>query len=133
MRYLSLLFSLALVACATTDSGSGDIVVEAVSQGQALVGVNCIVANGSGSWNIVTPAIVSVGAASDDLHVVCEKTGYRTSELIFRPSSGNSGSGMGLSIGGGGGRVGGGLGFSFPLGSGGQRYPARIVVEMTLQ
>ena len=133
MRYLSLLLSFALIACATTDSGNGEITVETASRGQALTGASCVVSNGGGSWNVVTPATVVVGAASGDLRVVCDKSGYRTSELIFRPSSGYSGSGMGLSIGGGGGHVGGGLGLSFPLGSSGRRYPPRIVVEMNFQ
>lgn len=130
MRRSILILSLALAACATTGSGGGDITLETTSKGQPLAGATCVVHTGAGNWTVATPGTVVVGRPSGDLHVVCDKPGYRTSELIYKPSSGYSGSSMGIGVGGGSGHVGMGVGLSFPLMLGGGSYPARITVEM---
>ena len=132
MRYPVLLVSIALAACATMGPGSDSITLETYSRGQPLQGVNCTVSTASGSWNVVAPATIQVGSANGDLRVICNKEGYRTSELLFKPSSA-SGSSLGLGVGGGGGHVGVGLGMSVPitLGSGG--YPSRVSVELNPQ
>jgi hypothetical protein len=132
MRYLSLLFPLALAACATTGSNGGSILVETVAQGQALNGASCSVSTNGGSWSVTTPASVAIGGANGDLRVICNKPGYRTSELILKPSSYANPS-MGVGIGGGSGNVGVGLGFSLPIASGGASYPGRITVNMNPQ
>lgn len=134
MRYSILILSLALAACATTGSGSGVIMLETTSKGQPLTGANCVIHTGAGNWTVATPGTVVVGSPSGDLHVVCDKPGYRTSELIYKPSSGGyPGSSLGIGVGGGGGHVGMGVGLSFPIMLGGGAYPARITVEMNPQ
>lgn len=132
MRRLILLLSITLAACATSGSSGGSIAIETYSRGQPLPGVNCIVNTGSGSWNVVTPATVPVGSASGDLRVVCNKAGYRTSELLFRPSSA-SGSSLGVGVGGGSGHVGVGVGMSVPIILGRDGYPSRVSVDMNPQ
>jgi hypothetical protein len=133
MRRLILVLSLALAACATTQS-SGGITVETTSQGQPLAGANCEVRTGAGSWNVVTPGTVNVGDALGDLRVVCDKPGFRTSEMIYRTSgSAYSGPNVGVGVGGGSGNVGVGLGLSVPILSARGGYPARITVNMNLQ
>jgi hypothetical protein len=130
MRYPVLLMSIALAACATTGPGDDSIALDTYSRGQPLPGANCTVSTASGSWNVVTPATVQVGSASGDLRVVCNKDGYRTSELLFKPAGTSSGSSLGLGVGGGGGHVGVGLGMSVPITLGSRGYPNRVSVEL---
>lgn len=131
MRYLILLFSLSLAACATTGSGNGAVSIETMSNGQPLPGAQCSVSTGAGNWNVSTPATAPVGSPHGDLRVICNKSGYRTSEVVYRPTSPmNSNVGIGV---GSGGRVGVGIGLGFPIGLGGGGYPSRIVVEMNPQ
>ncbi len=132
MRYLILLLPIALAACATTGSSGGGIAVETVSRGQALPGANCVVSTGAGNWNVTTPAAVAVGSASGDLRVLCHKAGYRSSEMVFKPSS-PLGSNVGLGVGGGSGNVGVGVGLNFPISLGGGSYPSRVTVDMNPQ
>jgi hypothetical protein len=132
MRHLILLLPVVLAACATTGSTGGAITVETVSGGQALPGADCLVSTGAGSWNIRTPASVNVGSASGDLRVVCNKAGYRTSELVFKPSN-PVGSSVGLGVGGGGGNVGVGVGMNFPIRVGSGSYPSHVTVNMNPQ
>lgn len=132
MRYPVLSLAIALAACATTGPGSDSVALETYSRGQPLPGANCTVSTASGSWNVVTPATVQIGSANGDLRVVCNKEGYRTSELLFRPSSA-SGSSLGLGVGGGGGHVGVGLGMSVPIALGSGGYPSRVSVELNPQ
>lgn len=129
MRQLILLLPIAIAACATTGSSGGNIAIETASRGQALAGATCTVSAGTGSWNVTTPATVNIGSASGDLRVVCNKDGYRTSEMIFKPSS-PLGSSVGLGVGGGGGNVGVGVGLNFPISLGGGTYPSRVTVDL---
>jgi len=129
MRHLILLLPIVIAACATTGSSEGVISIDTKARGQELVGANCNVSTNAGNWNVVTPASVPVGSASGDLRVVCNKDGYRTSEVIHRPSN-PLGSSVGLGAGGGGGRVGVGVGLSFPISLGGGRYPSQVTVEL---
>jgi hypothetical protein len=131
MRILIPLLALALTACATGGPGRDGITVETTAAGQPLAGANCAVQTNSGSWNVVTPGVVNVGATNGDLRVVCEKAGYRTSELLFQPVS-RTGSSLGIGMGGGGGNVGVGVGLSFPLMSG-ATYPSRVTIDMRPQ
>lgn len=132
MRHLILLLPLTLAACATTGSSGGNITIETTSRGQAVTGANCAVSTNAGSWNVATPGSVNIGSASGDLRVVCQKDGYRTSEMVFRPSS-PFGSSVGLGVGGGGGNVGVGVGLSFPVSLGGGTYPSRVTVDLNPQ
>jgi hypothetical protein len=134
MRHLILLLPIALAACATTGSGGSGISIETASKGQAVSGANCVVSTHGGNWTVTTPATVNVGNVNGDLRVICNKEGYRTSELVFRPYSGGPyGSSVGLGVGGGSGNVGVGLGMSVPLGFGGRGYPARVTVDLNPQ
>lgn len=132
MRHLILFLPLALAACATTGSSGGRIAIETTSRGQAISGANCTVSTNAGSWNVMTPASVNIGSASGDLRVICQKDGYRTSEMVYRPSS-PFGSSVGLGVGGGGGNVGVGVGLSFPISLGGGTYPSRVTVDLNPQ
>jgi len=132
MRHLILSLPLALVACATTGSSGGNIAIETTSRGQAVAGAHCAVSTNAGNWSVTTPGSVNIGSASGDLRVICQKDGYRTSEMVFRPSS-PTGSSVGLGVGGGGGNVGVGVGLSFPISLGGGTYPSRVTVDLNLQ
>lgn len=130
MRCAILLLSLALAACATTGSNGGVVAISTATKGQELPGAKCVVSTAAGSWDVTTPGSVQIGSAAGDLRVVCNKAGYRTSEVIYRPSSG-VGSSVGIGAGGGSNNVGVGIGLSIPVqlgGSGG--YPANITVDM---
>jgi hypothetical protein len=129
MRHLILLLPSAIAACATTGSGDGSISIETTSRGKPLPAVHCMVSTNAGNWNVTTPASVSVGHTRGDLRVVCSKDGYRTAELIFKPSNG-LGSNVGVGVGGGSGNVGVGVGLNFPIGLGRNTYPSRVTVDM---
>lgn len=130
MRTLILLLPLALAACATTGSSDGSILIETASKGQPVAGANCEVRTSTDSWQLVTPGSVTVGNADGDLHVVCNKDGYRTSETIIK-RPGRYGSSFGVSVGGGSGNVGVGMGLGIPINLGGGAYPSRITVDLT--
>jgi hypothetical protein len=132
MRYLILLLPMIFTACATTGSSESSVSIETVSGGQALTGADCKVSTNGGNWTVLTPAAVTVGNANGDLRVICNKFGYRTSEMIFKPSN-PLGSSVGLGVGGGSGNVGVGVGLSFPLILGGGNYPSRVTVELNPQ
>jgi hypothetical protein len=127
---------LALAGCAAPPV-SNEIGIETASAGQFLPGANCTVQTAAGSYSVVTPASVPVRNASGDLRVVCDRPGYRTSEVLYRGLghggySAYGGPSIGLGIGGGSGNVGYALGFGFPVGGvSGNSLPPRIVVEMT--
>ena len=142
-RAAVILTVLTLSACATTDDASqaqgGNIEVLAASGGQAVTGAKCVATTAAGRWELTPPAVVPIGAPAGDLRIICNKAGYRTSEVLYRPSpytvGGNSNVGVG--IGGGSGNVGVGIGFNIPIGGGARTvpggYPQRIVVEMNPQ
>jgi len=135
MRYSILLLPIVLAACVTAGSSDGRLTIETASRGQAITGANCIVATGAGNWNVLTPATVLIGSAGGDLGVVCNKDGYRPSELIVHPSAPvYSGSNMGVGVAGGNGGSAVGLGINFPIGtSGGGGYPSHVTIELTPQ
>ena len=142
MRILSsvstLTLTLALGACVTPPV-SNDLAIETASIGQFLPGANCTVQTVEGSFTVVTPATVPVRDTPGDLRVVCDRQGYRTSEVLYRGLGyggygGYGGSSVGIGLGGGGGNVGFGLGLGIPIGGGANNSaPSRIVVEMTPQ
>ncbi|MFM8465938.1 MAG: hypothetical protein ACKOAO_00050 [Oxalobacteraceae bacterium] len=125
-----------LASCASTTPADGRIEILTTSRSQPLEGAQCEVEIGVSKWTITTPGSLQVGEAKGDLSVVCNKEGYRTSEVVFRhgsssvPGATRVGVGMGGGFGGYSG-VGISLGFGFPLSSGRATYPARVVVDMT--
>lgn len=128
---------LMLCACATTLPFDGQVEILATSRDQPLTGAECIVTTDSGNWTVQTPGQAPVGAVNGDLRVVCNKAGYRTSEVIHRNSGGRLSSGatrVGVGIGGGVGThsgVGVSLGFGFPVAGGRSDYPSKVIVDMT--
>ena len=135
MRHPVLLLTIALAACATTGS-NGLLTIETAARGQPLADANCIASTNGGSWNLMTPATVQIGGVNGDLHVLCNKDGYRASEMIFRPSPppGSYGSSVGVGAAGGSGHSGVGVGLNFPIWlGGGSSYPSRIIIEMNPQ
>jgi hypothetical protein len=113
--------------------------IDTVSQGQALPGASCVVSSGAQSFTVVTPATVTLPDRFGDLRVLCDKPGYRSSELILQDLPGGGaygwpGSNLGIGISGGsGGRVGMGVGLSFPFFMGQGGSPRRVVIEMNPQ
>lgn len=129
MRRLIYALPIALAACASSGPGGGNVAIETTAGGQALLGANCVVSTNAGRWNVVTPGSAPVGSASGELRVLCNRSGYRASEVVYRPSTPTN-SNVGIGIGGGSGHVGVGLGLGIPIGLGGGRYPSTITVEM---
>lgn len=127
---------LALVSCASIPPPDGRIEILSTARSQPLAGAVCEVETGAGKWNVTTPGAVELGQPQGDLKVVCNKAGYRTSEVVFRrggsasPGATRVGVGVGGGFGGYSG-VGISLGFGFPLSSGRGTYPAQVVVDMT--
>lgn len=119
----------ALSGCATPGAGDTGILIETETRGQALAGAACVAIIGDMRWDFVTPAVISVGQNRGDLRIVCNKTGYRTSELLFKPAGGY-GSGFSAGFGAGSYGSGVGLGFGIPLGGSSAAYPKRLVLEM---
>ncbi len=138
MRPAVLLLPLLLLAsCASQPQRPpGRVNILSTSAGQPLDGAACTVDTGAGRWAVQTPAVIDVGEPSGDLRVICQRPGYRSSEVLIRAGSGSSpgASRVGVGVGGGTGYrsgVGVSLGFGFPLASGRTRYPAQVVVDMT--
>ena len=132
--------ALAVGACATPPVNN-ELGIESASGGQFLPGASCTVQTAEGGFTVVTPAIVPMRNTVGDLRVICNRAGYRTSEVVYRGLGYNGGYGgyggyggpsVGLGLGGGGGNVGFGLGLGFPIGGvANNNAPSRIVVEMT--
>ncbi len=129
-----------LAACSSTPQRpEGEVEILTTGQGRPLSGAECTVDTGAGSWKVVTPAVAEVGQPQGDLRVVCNRLGYRTSEVLVRAGGGGytpGGTSVGVGVGGGTwGRhsgIGVSLGFGFPLSIGSRaRYPAQLVVDMT--
>ena len=129
--------TLSISGCAVTPPFDGRVEILSSSRDQSLTGADCVVTTDSGSWTVQTPGHAAVGAANGDLRVVCDKAGYRTSEVIHRSSAAHRGPGasrVGVGIGGGRGvysGVGVSLGFGFPLAGARSDYPSRVTVDMT--
>lgn len=135
-RLFAMGWALGLGACATAPV-SNDLSIETVSRGQPVPGASCTVQLVEGSFNIVTPAVVPARNTRGDLRVVCNKPGYRASEVLYRGGyTGYDGYGsrtsLGFGIGGGGGSVGYGIGLGVPIGGGASpsSVPASVLVEM---
>ena len=131
-----------LCACASTPPRpEGQIEILTTAQGTPLSGAECTIDTASGSWKVVTPATANVGEPRGDLRVVCQRAGYRSSEVQVRvPGSGYvpGSTRVGVGVGGGtwGSHSGLGIspGFGFPVGGGSRaRYPAQVLVDMTPQ
>lgn len=128
-RPVVLLLPFLLAACASTGPNDGRVYIATAENGQEFPGANCTVITNAQSWNIVTPTTLAIGGASGELRVICNRVGYRTSEVRL-PPIGQSGSSVGLGLGGGTGAVGVGLGFRVPVNSSGGYYPSRVIVNM---
>ncbi len=129
-----------LGACASgPQRPEGEVEILTTAQGAPLSGADCRVDTGAVSQTVVTPAVVQLGQPRGDLRVVCNRAGYRSSEVLIRNPGGSYLPGstrVGVGVGGGTwGHSGGGisLGFGFPLAGGRSRYPAQVVVDMTPQ
>jgi len=138
MRILTSLLALLLAACASTGGSDRQVLITTAENGQSIEGAACSVTNNVQRWDIVTPANLTIEPADGDLHIVCDKEGYRGSELRLSPMGMPSGSSIGLGLGGASGgvgsAVGAGLGLTLPFG-GSRRgyYPAEITVNMMRQ
>ena len=126
-----------LAGCASQPQRpAGQIDIAVTSQGKPLDGANCVARTLSGSWSVQAPGVVNVGDPNGDLHVLCNHSGYRSSEVIIRAPAAPGAGGTHVSVGVGGGFGGyssGGvsLGLGFPILPAHPQYPARVVVDMT--
>ena len=130
---LAALLPLWLGACAVAPPGQPGILLETAVRGQPVAGATCAASIGPVHWDVTTPAVLALGDARGELRIVCEKPGFRTSELIFRSDSGGSfGAASGVSAGFGSGVYGSGLGLglSFPLGGTAAHFPKRLVIDL---
>ena len=136
-RLVSMMTMTLAVGACVTPPVSNELGIETASGGQLLPGAHCTVQTVEGSFNVVTPATVPVRGPPGDLRVVCDRPGFRPSEVVYRGLGyggygGYGGPSIGLGLGGGGGNVGFGLGLGFPIGGvANNSGPSRIVVEMT--
>ena len=136
-RLVSLMTMTFAVGACVSPPVSNELGIETASGGQFLPGAHCTVQTVEGSFNVVTPATVPVRRPPGDLRVVCDRPGFRPSEVVYRGLGyggygGYGGPSFGLGLGGGGGNVGFGLGLGFPIGGvANNSGPSRIVVEMT--
>lgn len=75
--------------CASVVSGTQQSVsVDAVSaSGSQIVGANCKLQNGDGTWFITTPGSTVVDRAYSDLVVTCEKSGAASASATARSST----------------------------------------------
>ena len=141
LKWWSVMLSVLLASgCATKPPFDGRVEILTTSREQTLTGADCIVTTDAGSWTVQTPGHATVGDPSGDLRVVCNKAGYRTSEVIHRSRAGRglnaSGTRVGVGVGGGLGGysgVGVSLGFGFPLTGTASDYPSQVTVEMAPQ
>lgn len=129
---------LSLSGCATTPPFDGRVEILTTSREKPLTGADCAVTTNSGSWNVQTPGFASVGDPNGDLRIVCNKAGYRSSEVIHRSHAGrgpgSDGTRVGVGVGGGLGGysgVGVSLGIGLPLGGARGDYPSQVIVDMT--
>ena len=139
MTWWSVMFLVlsALSGCATTPPFDGRVEILTTSQEKPLTGADCVVTTDADSWTVQTPGQATVGDPNGDLRVVCNKAGYRTSEVIHRSRTGrglnSSGTRVGVGVGGGLGGysgVGVSLGFGFPLTGTRSDYPSQVTVDM---
>lgn len=141
LKWSSVMLSVLLASgCATKPPFDGRVEILTTSRDQTLTGADCVVTTDAGSWTVQTPGHATVGDPSGDLRVVCNKAGYRTSEVIHRSRAGRglnaSGTRVGVGVGGGLGGysgVGVSLGFGFPLTGTASDYPSQVTVDMVPQ
>jgi hypothetical protein len=141
LKWWSVMLSVLLASgCATKPPFDGRVEILTTSREQTLTGADCVVTTDAGSWTVQTPGHATVGDPSGDLRVVCNKAGYRTSEVIHRSRAGRglnaSGTRVGVGVGGGLGGysgVGVSLGFGFPLTGTASDYPSQVTVDMAPQ
>jgi len=138
MRILIVIPSVLLAACASLGVREQTVLITTVENGQLIEAAQCSVINNVQRWDIVTPESLQVRGADGELHIRCDKDGYRSSELRIAPAGGApSGSSVGLGLGGArggfGSATGVGLGLSLPFGGAGSAggFPAEIPVMMT--
>lgn len=132
MRYAIWFLPWVLAACATPANDKG-IAIETAHAGQPIQDAHCTVTTDAGTWTVKTPGSAPVGRPAGDLRVVCNKDGYRSSEVLYRATPGTSNMSIGIGGGSGGARAGVGFGFGIPIGQGQTTYPSRIVVDMNPQ
>lgn len=135
MRYFLLLFVVLLSACAT-GSEIRTVQIDTRSGGRPVTGATCLVNFGREGFTVTTPATLQTSGMQGDLQVVCNKPGYRTSELYYRrmQAGGYGGPNVGVGLGGGSGGVGLGVGLNFPIQMGARSdYPPSLTIDLTPQ
>ncbi|MFM9862532.1 MAG: hypothetical protein ACKVRO_02895 [Micropepsaceae bacterium] len=69
-----------LSACASIIKGS-TAAINVTSP--PITGANCILSSGQGSWQVTTPASVTVERSKEDIQVRCTKEGYQDATAII--------------------------------------------------
>ena len=139
MRTL-LLCSVVLLSACATGSQNHTLQLDTRSGGKPVTGAKCLVNFGREGYTVITPATLQTVNTQGDLQVVCNKPGYRTSELYYRRMQpggyggygGVGGPNVGVGLGGGSGGVGLGVGLNFPLQLGSRSdYPPSLTIDLT--
>jgi len=120
------LFGIAVLlgtGCASITSGKNQpISVDAICEGQPVIGASCEMANSKGKWYVSTPGSVTIRKAYGDLVVQCKKDGLTPAGGTFESSS--NGGVWGNII------AGGLIGYAVDAGSGaGFDYPTSMTVK----
>ena len=77
-----------LTGCASIVNGNNQVIsVEARNKGQQVVGANCRLDNGKGTFYVTTPGTVTVHRAYDDMNVKCEKDGLQPGTASVKSST----------------------------------------------
>lgn len=72
--------ALQLSACASIVKGS-TAAINVTSP--PITGANCVLSSGQGSWQLTTPASVTVERSKEDIQVRCTKDGYQDATAII--------------------------------------------------
>ena len=82
MKKLLVIVILGLLFCSTSYGALfyGKETLPIVSKPE---GVNCILKNNKGSWEVKTPTTVKLKLSKKDLRIVCKKNGYKTKTIII--------------------------------------------------
>lgn len=120
--FLPLIF---LGGCASiTGQSTQPLSVQALSDEGEVVGAACELENSKGKWFVTTPGSTVIGKASDDLNVMCKKTGYDIGRASL---TSKAGAGMWGNV-----LLGGGIGAIVDHNSGAAyNYPPIISVKMS--
>jgi hypothetical protein len=95
MKYLKLTALSAAAALAVLTSGCAaitggtaqEVSLKTQKNSVEVVGANCVLKNSKGTWEVATPAKLTIHRAKDDLNVACTKDGEAPVSTTFQAST----------------------------------------------